>query len=245
MARAGKERLDLLLVERGLSPSRERARARILAGEVVVGDHRVDKPGTAVLRDAPIRLKGEEMPYVSRGGLKLAHALEAFAVRPVGRVALDVGSSTGGFTDVMLRAGATQVYAVDVGYGQLAEVLRQDPRVVVMERTHIKDLMPLTPPPTFCAVDVSFISLRLVLPHLLRVLSRPTDVVALIKPQFEVGREHVGSGGIVRDEEARTRAVEEVQREAARLGFSVRPVVESPVKGQKGNTEFLAHWSLG
>ncbi|MEW5847358.1 MAG: TlyA family RNA methyltransferase [Myxococcota bacterium] len=236
---ADKERLDVLLVELGLCPTRERARARILAGEVVVNDHRVDKPGTKVPRDAAIRLKGEALPYVSRGGLKLAHALEHFGIDVKDRVALDVGASTGGFTDVLLQRGAQRVYAVDVGWGQLAEPLRKDPRVVVMERTHIKDLQPLAPAPDFCCIDVSFISLRLVLPHVARILARPANVVALVKPQFEVGKGQVGKGGIVREAGLREQAVHDVREAARALGFEDGGVVESPVTGQKGNVEFL------
>lgn len=241
-ARAGKQRLDVLLLNRGLAPSRERARARILAGDVVVGDHRVDKPGTLVAADATIRLKGQDMPWVSRGGLKLDAALDHFGVDPSGRVALDVGASTGGFTHVLLDRGATMVFAVDVGFGQLADVLRRDPRVHVMERTHAKDLAVLDPIPTLAVVDVSFISLRMVLPHMLRVLAPQCDIVALIKPQFEVGRDHVGSGGIVRDVAARDGAVTAVMAAATALGLTGSAPMESPVTGQKGNVEFLAHW---
>jgi 23S rRNA (cytidine1920-2'-O)/16S rRNA (cytidine1409-2'-O)-methyltransferase len=238
----GKERLDALLVERGLAQSREQARARILAGEVVVDEHRVDKPGTRVRRDARLRLKGESLPFVSRGGLKLAHALRAFALDVRGKVALDVGASTGGFTDVLVQAGAERVYAVDVGYGQMAHSLRQDPRVVVMERTHVKALQPFNPQPTFCCIDVSFISLRLVLPHVMRLLPTGADVVALVKPQFEVGRGNVGKGGIVRSAEARQEALNSVLGAARQLGWIERATDTSPLLGQKGNQEFLVHW---
>lgn len=234
----------MLLVELGLCTTRQRARARILAGEVVVGEHRVDKPGTMVSRSAAIRLKGQEMPWVSRGGLKLCGALDHFQLDVAGRVALDVGASTGGFTDVLLNRGVVRVYAVDVGWGQLAERLRQDSRVVVMERTHVKDLTHLDPAPTFCCIDVSFISLRSVLPHVQRVLAAESDLVALVKPQFEVGRLRVGKGGIVRDDAARASAVEDVCACAAELGFIKQGVMESPVTGQKGNVEFLVHWRL-
>jgi len=239
-----KARLDVLLVERGLCPTRERARARILAGDVVVGDHRVDKPGTVVPVDAPLRLKGEDLKWVSRGGLKLDHALTAFSVDVTGCVALDVGASTGGFTHVLLSRGAVLVHAVDVGVGQLADVIRNDPRVRVLEKTHVKDLPLLSPTPRFCCVDVSFISLRLVLPHVRRVMVDGADVVALIKPQFEVGRAGLGSGGIVRDVAARDAAVARVLAEAAALGFVGGATVESPVHGQKGNVEYLTHWTL-
>jgi len=242
---ASKERIDVLLVELGLCPTRERARARILAGDAVVDDHRVDKPGTRVNRDAVIRLKGDDMPWVSRGGLKLAHALDTFGITLDGAVALDVGASTGGFTQVMLSRGATRVYAVDVGWGQLAEPVRTHPSVVNLERTHVKDLPALHPPPSFCSIDVSFISLRLVLPHVLRVLTRPGHVVALVKPQFEVGRGQVGSGGIVRDPAAREDALARVLQDALALGLVERGRTLSPITGQKGNVEFLVHWSLG
>ena len=238
--RASRERVDVLLVDRGLCPTRARARARILAGDVVVGDHRVDKPGTLVPRDAAIRLRGEELPWVSRGGLKLVHALDHFRVEATGRVAIDVGASTGGFTQVLLSRGAPRVYAVDVGWGQLAHVLRQDPRVVVMERTHVKDLGALDPPPSLATVDVSFISLRLVLPHLARVLARPAEVVALVKPQFEAGREHVGKGGVVRDPAVREQCVKDIcQFAETELGLALVTVVPSPILGPAGNQEFM------
>lgn len=244
-ARPGKERLDVLLCSRGLAPSRERARARILAGEVVVGDHRVDKPGTLVPVDAPVRFKGEEMPWVSRGGLKLEAALDRFVVDVTGVVAVDVGASTGGFTQVLLSRGARLVHAVDVGFGQLAQLLRDDARVRVLERTHIKDLVALDPVPSVAVVDVSFISLRLVLPHVLRVLAPQASVVALIKPQFEVGRGNLGSGGIVRDVQARQDSVTQVEAAAAALGLVHQGTMESPVTGQKGNVEYLAAWRRG
>jgi 23S rRNA (cytidine1920-2'-O)/16S rRNA (cytidine1409-2'-O)-methyltransferase len=242
MTASAKERLDVLLVERGLCRSRELARSRILAGDVVVGDHRVDKPGTRVAADAPIRLKGEDLPWVSRGGLKLDHALTHFRVEVAGRVAVDVGASTGGFTHVLLTRGAVHVHAVDVGWGQLAQALRVDPRVSVLERTHIKDLVSLSPAPNLAVVDVSFISLRLVLPHVARLLGGgAADVVALIKPQFEVGREHVGRGGIVRDAGARAASVERVRAHAVSLGFVDGGLTDSPITGQDGNVEHLVH----
>lgn len=241
-ARPAKERLDVLLVERGLCPTREQARARILAGDAVVEDHRVDKPGTKVPVDAALRLKGDGMPWVSRGGLKLVHALEQFGVAVAGRVALDMGASTGGFTHVLLERGATKVFAVDVGWGQLAEKLRQDPRVVNMERTHAKDLQGLEPAPSFACVDVSFISLTLVLPHMLRVLAAHADVVALVKPQFEVGRDAVGSGGVVRDVAAREASLQRVLADAKGMGLQLLATTTSPITGQQGNVEYLAHW---
>jgi 23S rRNA (cytidine1920-2'-O)/16S rRNA (cytidine1409-2'-O)-methyltransferase len=241
-----RERLDVLLTARGLVESRARAAARILAGEVVVDDHRVDKPGTKVPVDAAIRLKGDGLPWVSRGGLKLLAATEAWPLAIDDRVAVDVGASTGGFTDVLLARGARKVFAIDVGWGQLHERLRQDPRVDNRERTHIARLLPgtLVPSPTLGVVDVSFISLRLVLPALVAQLARPADIVALIKPQFEVGREHVGKGGIVRDEAARSRAVADVVAAAAAVGLDHRATIPSPIEGADGNVEFLAWFQL-
>lgn len=243
---AGRERIDVLLVERGLCDSRARAQARVLAGEVIVDDQRVDKPGTKVARDAAIRLRGEEMPWVSRGGLKLDAALGWFDVDPKGRVCLDVGASTGGFTDVLLQRGATLVHAVDVGYGQLAHKLRSDPRVKNLERTHIVKLPPgaLTPPPSLAVVDVSFISLTQVLPALVQHLERPARVVCLIKPQFEVGKGAVGKGGIVRDEAARSAAVERVLAAASTAGLHCDGARPSPITGADGNVEVVAAFTL-
>jgi 23S rRNA (cytidine1920-2'-O)/16S rRNA (cytidine1409-2'-O)-methyltransferase len=241
-----RERLDVLLTERGLVESRARAQARILAGDVVVDDHRVDKPGTKVPVDAAIRLKGAGLPWVSRGGLKLVAALDAWPVVVAGVVAVDVGASTGGFTDVLLSRGATRVFAIDVGWGQLHEKLRQDPRVTNLERTHVGKLAPgtLSPSPSLAVIDVSFISLRLVLPALVPHLSAGASIVTLIKPQFEVGREHVGKGGIVRDDAARARAVDEVVVGAGSLGLSHGGTIPSPIEGADGNVEFLALFRL-
>lgn len=237
-----KRRLDMLLVERGLCESRARAQGRILAGEVIVDEQKVDKAGTKVPVDAEIRLKGEGLKYVSRGGLKLEGALDHFGISPEGRVCLDVGASTGGFTDVLLRRGATRVYAVDVGYGQLAWPLRKDERVVVLERTHIGKLEDgaLVPKPTLGVVDVSFISLTRVLEPMLRHLEEGGEIVALIKPQFEVGKGAVGKGGIVRDVEVRERAVQGVLDYARALGLEVRGLIDSPITGADGNVEHLA-----
>lgn len=239
---AGKQRIDVLLVERGLCETRAKAQARVLAGEVVVDDQRVDKPGTKVPAEAEIRLKGEGLRYVSRGGLKLEGALDHFQVVVAERVCVDVGASTGGFTDVLLQRGAARVYAVDVGYGQLAWSLRNDPRVVNLERTHIGKLPAgaLDPAPTLFVIDVSFISLTLVLPALLEHLTEDAVGVALIKPQFEVGREHVGKGGIVRDDARRQEAVERVLERARALGLAPLGVIESPITGADGNVEYLA-----
>lgn len=238
-----KIRLDKLLLERGLTHSRERARALILAGKVVVGEHAVDKAGTQVPCDAEVRLKGEDIPYVSRGGLKLAKGLEAFGIAVEGRVAIDVGASTGGFTDCLLQRGAAKVFAVDVGYGQLAWKLRQDTRVVNLERTNIRHLTPavLDEQPDLAVIDASFISLDLVLPPTLNLLAGSAEVVALIKPQFEVGRGQVGKGGVVRDAGQHARVVEKIRSLAESLGCRVLGVTESPIRGPKGNREFLIH----
>jgi len=242
-----KDRLDKLLVERGLVPSRERARALILAGKVVVDDHAVDKAGAQVAADAAIRLKGEDIPYVSRGGLKLEKALDEFALEVTGRVALDVGASTGGFTDCLLQRGAARVYAVDVGYGQLAWKLREDPRVMNLERTNIRELTAdrLGERPSLAVIDASFISLDKVLPSTLDLLTADAEVVALIKPQFEVGRGEVGKGGVVRDTRKHAQVVEKVTETARTLGCRVLGVTESPILGPKGNREFLIHLRKG
>ena len=242
-----KERLDKMLVERGLAQSRERARALILAGKVVVNDHTVDKAGTQVAADTPIRLKGEDIPYVSRGGLKLEKALSIFGLKTEGRVALDVGASTGGFTDCLLQRGAARVFAVDVGYGQLAWPLRQDPRVVNLERTNIRELAAEALPerPDLAVIDASFISLAKVLPATLCLLAEHADIVALIKPQFEVGPGQVGKGGVVRDPAQHARVLEKVRSLAESLNLSVAGLTESPILGAKGNREFLIHLRKG
>ncbi len=237
------ERLDKLLVERGLVPSRERARVLILAGHVLVNERVVDKVGTQVPRDGAVRLRGEDIPYVSRGGLKLEKGLDAFGIDPAGRIAIDVGASTGGFTDCLLQRGARRVYAVDVGYGQLAWKLREDLRVVNLERTNIRSLAPgdLPERPDLAVIDASFISLDKVLPGTLALLAAEAEIVALIKPQFEVGRGEVGKGGVVRDPEKHSLVVEKVRMSAGALGCEVLGVVESPILGPKGNREFLIH----
>ena len=241
-----KERLDVILVSRGLVDSRASAAARVLAGEVVVTDHRVDKPGTKVDVDSEIRLKGDGNPYVSRGGLKLEGGVDAFAVDVADKIAVDVGASTGGFTNVPLERGAKSVYAVDVGWGQLHERLRTDPRVKNLERTHIAKLEvgALDPAPSVGVIDVSFISLRQVLPALLPHLARPAVVIALIKPQFEVGREAVGKGGIVRDDAAHAAAVSAVVDAAVAVGYEHHRTIPSPITGTDGNVEYLAHFSV-
>lgn len=242
-----KQRLDTLLVERGLCDSRSRAQARILAGEVVVGDHTVSKPGTAVAVDSPLRFKaGTANPYVSRGGLKLRGALDQFPVAVAGKVALDVGASTGGFTDCLLQAGAARVYAVDVGYGQLAWKLSQDPRVVVLDRQNIRSLAPeqLGEPIELAVADCSFVSLTKVLPHLPPLLVPGADLIVLVKPQFELGRGRVGKGGIVRNPEDRAEALARVEACAVELGFAVRGRTASPIAGREGNREWLL-WLAG
>ena len=236
-----KERLDVLLVQAGLAPTRARAQALVLAGQVVVGEARVDKPGTRVAVDAPLRLKGEVLPYVSRGGLKLRHALEHFGLTVRGAVAADIGASTGGFTDCLLQAGSVRVHAVDVGYGQLHERLRADTRVVVHERLNARWLKPdaLGEAVDVLVVDVSFISLGLVLPAVLPLLRAGGTLVALVKPQFEVGKGQVGKGGVVRDEAVRAEAVERVRKRAAELGLHILGVTDSPITGPAGNRETL------
>lgn len=236
-----KQRLDKLVLERGLAPSIETARALIMAGQVVAGDHTVDKAGQQVTIDAEIRLKGESIPYVSRGGLKLRRALDRFGIDVTGLVAVDVGSSTGGFTDCLLQAGAVRVFAIDVGYGQLAWKLQQDPRVVSMEKTNIRYVTPdqLDGEPDLAVVDASFIALAKVLPATAGLLKPGGRIIALIKPQFEVGKGEVGKGGIVRDPAAHEKVIEDVRRTASDLGLTVTGLCESPITGADGNREFL------
>jgi 23S rRNA (cytidine1920-2'-O)/16S rRNA (cytidine1409-2'-O)-methyltransferase len=242
-----KERLDKLMVERGIVPTREQARGMIMAGDVVVNDHVVSKAGHAVDADSEIRLKREPMPYVSRGGLKLATALDEFDIDVKGVVAIDVGASTGGFTDCLLQRGARIVYSVDVGYGQLAWKLRQDERVVNLEKTNIRHLAVdrLTERPQLAVIDASFISLEKVLPPTIGLLGAEARIVALIKPQFEVGRGGVGKGGIVRDSAQHDAVIESVRRVAETLGLQVHGVIESPLLGAKGNREFLIYMEKG
>ena len=240
-ARPRRVRADLAVVDQGLAPSREKARALILAGEVLAGDRPVEKAGDLVDEGAELRLRSAPMPYVSRGGLKLAHALDTFGVDPSGVVALDVGASTGGFTDCLLQRGAARVYCVDVGQGQLDWKVASDPRVRVLDRVNIRvaplDLLPERA--DLIVVDVSFISLRLVLPALPAFGKPGAPVVTLVKPQFEVGRADVGKGGIVRDEAARARALAEIRQAAAELRYAVGADTTSPITGGKGNVEFL------
>jgi 23S rRNA (cytidine1920-2'-O)/16S rRNA (cytidine1409-2'-O)-methyltransferase len=236
-------RLDVLLVERGLAPNRERARRLVMAGDVLVNDRPATKPGTDVPAGAAVRVRAAPFAYASRGGEKLAGALAAFALDARGRVAVDVGASTGGFTDCLLKAGAARVYAVDVGYGQLAWTLRQDPRVVVLDRTNARTLAPERLPerPDLAVVDVSFISLTKVLPAVVSVLAPRAEVIALVKPQFEVGRTRVGKGGVVRDDALRAEAVATVRTTAESLGLAVHGQADSVLPGPRGNREIFLH----
>ncbi len=243
MLRSKKVRLDRLILDRGFVESREKGQAIILAGNVLVNGQKVEKAGALVAEDSDIRILGEPMPYVSRGGLKLEAALREFKVDVSGKTALDVGASTGGFTECLLQRGCRKVYAVDVGYGQLAWKLRQDPRVISIERTNIREIEPaLIPEPIDIAViDASFISLEKVIPSVLKFLFANAEIVALIKPQFEVGKGRVGKGGIVRDEAARTAVVEKVKAFFHELGLDVKGLMRSPITGQDGNVEFLIY----
>jgi len=236
-----KERLDVLVVERGLAESRAKAQALILAGQVVVDDQRVDKPGAQVLVEAELRLKGEVLPYVSRGGLKLKAAIDRFGLEVSGKVGADIGASTGGFTDCLLQHGATRVHAIDVGYGQLHEKLRQDPRVLSRERVNARYLTQEDLPERVgvMVIDVSFISLTQVLPAALPFLEPGGLLVALVKPQFEVGRERIGKGGVVKDAAARQEAIDAVTAFVREQGLAVRGVMDSPVPGPAGNVEAL------
>ncbi|HEY1159333.1 MAG TPA: TlyA family RNA methyltransferase [Terracidiphilus sp.] len=241
-------RVDLLLVERGLVPSRERARALILAGRVLVREQKVEKPGTAVPEDSPIRLLGEDPPYVSRGGLKLAAALDHWQIAARVRACLDVGASTGGFTDCLLQHGAAHVTAVDTGFGQIAMKLRNDARVRLLERTNARFLEPGalaaengSPELTLLVMDVSFISATLLLPAVMAAAPGLVEAVILVKPQFEAGRGHVGKGGIVRDPEAHKLAVDRVADCVRALGWEVVETIPSPITGAEGNREFLLY----
>ena len=238
-----KERLDILLTDKNFFESRARAKAMIMAGKILVNGQKVDKAGTLIDVDAEIRILGEEMPFVSRGGLKLQKALDVFKIIMSGKIAADVGASTGGFTDCMLQHGAKKVYAIDVGYGQLAWKLRSNVQVVNMERTNIKNVTraDFLDELDFISIDVAFISLEKVLPVVYNVLKDSGEVVALIKPQFEAGREHVGKKGVVRDKKVHAAVIEKVLNCAAGLGFEVRGINFSPVKGPEGNIEYLAY----
>lgn len=238
-----KERLDKLIVERGLAESRTRAQALILAGQVLVAEQRADKPGQMVDTTLEIRIKGEAPRYVSRGGLKLEAALREFHIDPTNKICIDVGASTGGFTDCLLQHGAACVWAIDVGHNQLAWKIRQDPRVVVLEGQNARDLAPeqFTEPLTIATIDVVFISLTKVLPALVACLADGAAIIALIKPQFEVGRGEVGKHGIVTDPTKHRRVLTEVARFAASLNLLPVDAIESPILGAEGNREFLMH----
>jgi 23S rRNA (cytidine1920-2'-O)/16S rRNA (cytidine1409-2'-O)-methyltransferase len=236
-----KSRLDVLIVARGLAPTREKAQAMILAGLVEVNGRRAEKAGTAVAENAELRVAGPEHPFVSRGGVKLAAALDAFAIDPAGLVCLDVGASTGGFTDCLLQRGAARVYAIDVGYGQLDAKLRADPRVVLREKVNARFLSRehVPEPAALAVMDLSFISVRLVLPAVLPLLAPGARIVVLVKPQFEAGRGEVGKGGIVRSEETRRRVLAEIEEFGRGLGLAVQGAIPSPIAGAHGNREFL------
>jgi 23S rRNA (cytidine1920-2'-O)/16S rRNA (cytidine1409-2'-O)-methyltransferase len=242
-----KERIDVVLVARGLAASRERARALILAGRVLVNEQKVDKPGATVAEDAPIRLLGDDIPYVSRGGLKLAGALDHWKIEVAGRACLDVGASTGGFTDCLLQHGAAHVTAVDTGFGQIAMKLRTDGRVRLLERTNARLLAANAlagtdaPVLTLLVMDVSFISATLLLGPVFRAAPTLSEAIILVKPQFESGREHVGKGGIVRDPAAHLQAIQRVADAVAAAGWLVVDTIPSPITGMEGNREFLLY----
>ena len=242
-----KRRLDQLLADRGLAESRTRAQALVMAGLVFSGERRLDKPGQPLAEDTPLEVRGSDHPWVSRGGIKLAHALDHFGLDPAGAVAMDIGSSTGGFTDVLLQHGAAHVFAVDSGTNQLAWKLRQDPRVTVMEQTSARVLTPQVIDRTcdWVVCDASFISLAKVLERPLELAAPRCRLVALIKPQFEVGREEVGKGGVVRDPALHARVCDEARGWAEGLGFAVQGIVTSPITGPQGNVEFLLSASRG
>lgn len=243
MEKQKKQRLDVLLVEKGLAPSREKAKAIIMAGIVYVDGNKEDKAGTTFPVNAVIEIKGKTLPYVSRGGLKLEKAMQKFPITLSGKVCMDVGSSTGGFTDCMLQNGATKVYAIDVGHGQLAWKLRNDERVVCMEKTNIRYVVPedIDELAAFSSIDVSFISLTKVLLPVKNLLTEDGQVVCLIKPQFEAGREKVGKKGVVRDPKVHLEVIQTVLQTAMDLGFSILDLEYSPIKGPEGNIEYLVH----
>ena len=244
---ANKTRLDVLLVERGLQESRQKAQATIMSGLVFVKGQRVDKPGTAVPNDAEIEVRGNALKYVSRGGLKLEKAMASFPITLAGAVCGDIGASTGGFTDCMLQNGASKVYSVDVGYGQLAWTLREDPRVVCMERTNARYLTHEQIPDEldFASVDVSFISLKLILPPLCGLLKDGGHAACLVKPQFEAGKEKVGKQGVVRDPAVHLEVLEHFLEHAKESGFTVIGLTYSPIRGPEGNIEYLGYLEKG
>jgi len=238
-----RKRLDILLVEKGFAESRQRARAMIMAGKILINDYPVEKPGSQVHASADIVLRSDDIPYVSRGGIKLESALAEFRIDPTGFVCLDVGASTGGFTDCLLQKGAKSVISVDVGYGQLAWKLRNDPRVLVMERSNIRNLSPdaVPEPVDLVVIDVSFISLKIVVPSILKLIRQDAAIIALIKPQFEVGKGMVGKGGVVRDPAQHDAVIRDLSGFFIDQNLSVRSVIPSPIKGPKGNKEFFIH----
>lgn len=238
-----KKRLDILMVDNGLTESRQRAQALIMAGKVTVNHQLVDKPGRQVAPDDTILITGNDIPFVSRGGLKLEKALQEFNVDVAGWKCMDVGASTGGFTDCLLQRGAAHVYAVDVGYGQLAWKLRSDPKVTVIERTNIRHLKAnaLPSPVDLATIDASFISLKIVVPAVLKFLKPGGSIIALIKPQFEVGKDKVGKGGVVRDPEQHREVIQNLSDYFNSIGLDIRALTASPIKGPKGNLEFLVH----
>lgn len=240
---SNKTRLDILLTERGLAESRQKAQAVIMAGHVFVAGQRVDKPGTAVLSDAPIEVRGHALPYVSRGGLKLEKAMKTFPITLTDKICADIGASTGGFTDCMLQNGARKVYSVDVGYGRLDWKLRSDPRVVCMERTNARYLTPeqIPDPLDFASIDVSFISLKLIFPALYGLLRQGGEIACLIKPQFEAGREKVGKKGVVRDPAVHQEVLEHFLTHAKENHFTVLGITYSPIRGPEGNIEYLGY----
>ncbi|MCI9121287.1 MAG: TlyA family RNA methyltransferase [Oscillibacter sp.] len=254
---SGKMRLDVLLVERGLEESRQRAQAVIMSGQVYVEGRRMDKPGASVAEGAAVEIRGDKLPYVSRGGLKLEKALRVFPLTLEGAVCADIGASTGGFSDCMLQSGAAKVYAVDVGWGQLAWKLRTDPRVVCLERTNARYLSreQIPEPLRFASVDVSFISLKLILPPLAALLEEGGQAVCLVKPQFEAGREKVGKKGVVRDPAVHQEVLEHFLDHAREAGLAVLGLSYSPIRGPEGNIEYLGfleksgrvtpEWNLG
>lgn len=243
MIKLAKQRLDILMVKKGLVQTREKAKKTILAGVVFVNGQRIDKAGALVNPEDEIIVKENPIPYASRGGLKLEKAIETFNIPVKNKIYMDVGASTGGFTDCLLKNGALKVYSIDVGYGQLAWELRQDPRVVVMERTNIRYLKPedLEDVPQGAVIDVSFISLKLVLPVVREILAEDSHIVALIKPQFEAGKEKVGKNGVVRDPDIHKQVLYDILTWCLESGFVVEGLTFSPVKGPKGNIEFLLH----
>jgi len=240
-----RERIDKLLVERGLAGSRERARRLIMSGEVWAAGQRVDKPGALLPADTAVEVRGSDIPFVSRGGMKLDAALTHWNIDVRDRVAVDIGASTGGFTDCLLQRGARHVFAIDVGYGQFAWKLRQDQRVTLFERANIRDFTRdrLSQPPSIAVIDVSFISLRLVLPTAVELLERPAVLLPMVKPQFEVGRAAVGKGGVVRDPEQQRYAVEQVCSCGAALGLACHGDFPSPILGPKGNQEYFLYFT--